>query len=96
MPGSRLPHYWLERGGIRVSTLDLAGRWMLLAGPQGTPWLPAAKAAAQSFAQLPLDGWRVGGELSDPSGEFAPSVGISANQPVIAGRSPSNTTIFRI
>ena len=37
MPGSRMPHYWLERRGERVSTIDLTGRWLLLAGPEGAP-----------------------------------------------------------
>ena len=81
MPGSRLPHYWLERGGARVSTLDLTGRWLLLAGPEGAEWTGAAQAAAQSLAKLPLDAWRVGTDLADPNGQFTGSVGISAEAP---------------
>jgi 2-polyprenyl-6-methoxyphenol hydroxylase-like FAD-dependent oxidoreductase len=83
MPGSRLPHYWLGRGGTRVSTLDLTGRWLLLAGPEGTQWTGAAKAAAQSLANLPMDAWQVGAHLSDPAGQFTTSVGISANGAVL-------------
>ncbi len=42
-PGTRLPHRWLEAGGARVSTLDIAGdRFVLLAGPDGAPWTAAA------------------------------------------------------
>jgi len=77
MPGSRLPHYWLERSGARLSTLDLTGRWLLLAGPEGTQWTGAAKTAARSFANLPMDAWQVGAHLSDPAGQFTSSVGIT-------------------
>jgi hypothetical protein len=78
-PGSRLPHYWLEKTGERVSTLDLAGSWLLLAGPAGERWLDAARAMEPAFRGLPLDARRVGGELTDPQGHFAESVGITAS-----------------
>jgi 2-polyprenyl-6-methoxyphenol hydroxylase-like FAD-dependent oxidoreductase len=43
-PGARLPHRWIEDGGERVSTLDLAGPgFVLLAGPEGQAWLAAAR-----------------------------------------------------
>ena len=77
MPGSRLPHYWLERDGARISTIDLTGGWLLLAGADGLAWPEAAKVAAREFSNLPLDAWRVGGELADAGGAFATSVGIS-------------------
>jgi len=77
MPGARIPHYWLERGGTRVSTVDLTGHWLLLAGPEGANWHDAAKGVAQGLSDLPLDAWRVGGELNDPAGEFCATVGIS-------------------
>ena len=31
LPGSRIPYFWLERNGNRVSTTDLTGRWLMLA-----------------------------------------------------------------
>jgi len=77
LPGSRIPHYWLERDGARTSTIDLTGRWLLLAGTDGARWLEGAKPAAAAFANVPLDAWRVGGELKDPAGAFAANVGIS-------------------
>ena len=43
LPGSRVPHYWLEKDGKPVSTLDLTGRWLLFAGPQGDRWPAAAQ-----------------------------------------------------
>ncbi len=83
MPGSRIPHYWLERDGKRMSTIDLTGRWLLLAGPEGGKWLEAVRAAAAGFNGLPIDIGHVGGELTDPAGGFASSVGISADGAVL-------------
>ena len=53
-PGHRLPHAWLQHGTGHVSTLDLAGhgRFTLLAGIGGGPWVEAARAAG---AELGLD-----------------------------------------
>ena len=83
LPGSRIPHYWLEKDGRAVSTIDLTGQWLLLAGPEGAPWSGAAKSAAHSFANLPLDAWRVGADLVDPTRQFATSVGISADGAIL-------------
>ncbi|SFQ65195.1 putative polyketide hydroxylase [Amycolatopsis arida] len=46
-PGVRLPHLWVgERSGER-STVDLVdGAWTVVAGPGGTAWAGAARAAA--------------------------------------------------
>src|SRR6185437_9353565 len=39
MPGTRAPHVWLDRGGQRLSTLDLFGRnFTLLGGPGAQEW----------------------------------------------------------
>ena len=46
-PGTRVPHLWLERGGQRLSTLDLlAGPFVLLTGPDATAWHETARAVA--------------------------------------------------
>ena len=47
-PGARLPHCWLVRDGRRISTHDLAGkgRFTLLTGIGGEPWLEAAREVA--------------------------------------------------
>jgi 2,4-dichlorophenol 6-monooxygenase len=47
-PGARLPHCWLEHGGRKVSTLDLAGkgRFSLLTGIGGDAWTTAAAEVA--------------------------------------------------
>jgi 2-polyprenyl-6-methoxyphenol hydroxylase-like FAD-dependent oxidoreductase len=77
MPGSRVPHYWLQRGSTRVSTLDLTGKWLMLAGPQGGRWLEAARAATDAGHGIRIDGYCVGVDLDDPGGKFIESVGIS-------------------
>jgi len=84
MPGSRIPHYWLERDGQRVSTIDLTGQWLLLAGPGGAQWLDAGRSAAARFERLPLDAWCVGTDLADASGGFTNAVGISASGAILA------------
>jgi 2,4-dichlorophenol 6-monooxygenase len=52
-PGAKLPHTWVTRDGRRVSTLDLAGhgRFTLVTGIGGQPWL---EAAAELGADLGL------------------------------------------
>jgi 2-polyprenyl-6-methoxyphenol hydroxylase-like FAD-dependent oxidoreductase len=81
-PGSRAPHVFLERGGARVSTLDLFGRgYVLLAGWAGGAWHDAAIAAAGGIG-LPLDAYVVDG-LLDPEGGFADAYGISPAGAVI-------------
>jgi len=79
LPGSRLPHYWLERDGQRLSTLDLTGNWLMLAGPDGQPCCEAARLAASDFSALPLDALRVGSDLRDPTGNFPAAVGINSS-----------------
>ena len=70
-PGGRAPHVWLERGGERLSTIDLfGGRFVLLAGSQGARWMDAAAELA-SAARLTLAAYRIGGdEITDPDGTW--------------------------
>jgi 2-polyprenyl-6-methoxyphenol hydroxylase-like FAD-dependent oxidoreductase len=45
-PGARLPHLWIDDGGGRRSTLDLAGKgFVLLAGADGGEWVDASRQA---------------------------------------------------
>jgi len=76
LPGARLPHYWLERDGRRVSTIDLTGQWLLLAGPDGGDWIAAARDAADMFSGLPLTAYRVGADFRDAEGNICRSLGI--------------------
>ncbi len=77
MPGSRAPHVWLTRHGQPVSTIDLTGRFLVLAGPQGEEWARAARRIADGLGGLPVDAYCVGTELGDPEGCFAKAYGIS-------------------
>jgi 2-polyprenyl-6-methoxyphenol hydroxylase-like FAD-dependent oxidoreductase len=83
-PGSRAPHVFLDRGGARLSVLDLFGRnFVLLAGAEGDVWRAAARRAAE-LLRLPLDAHQVGSaELADPEKRFHDAYGISASGAVI-------------
>ena len=50
-PGAKLPHTWVTRQGRRVSTLDLAGhgRFAVVTGIGGQPWLDAAAGLAAAL-----------------------------------------------
>jgi putative polyketide hydroxylase len=74
--GSRLPHVWLARGDERVSTIDLTGNYLLLAGSDGASWIAAARSAADRIRGLQLDAHRVGADLQDPSSQFLEAVGL--------------------
>ena len=62
-PGSRLPHAWVERDGVRCSSLDLVApdRFTLLAGPEARGW-PEIEGVAVVLAgrdfRDPDDCWR--------------------------------------
>jgi 2,4-dichlorophenol 6-monooxygenase len=45
-PGARVPHAWIERGGARLSMLDLLqyDRFTLLAGADGAAWADAVRS----------------------------------------------------
>ncbi len=73
-PGAKLPHAWVTRGGVRVSTLDLGGRgeFSVFTGIGGRAWLEAADAIAGDTG-LVLRGVSIGpGEdYEDPYGTWA-------------------------
>ncbi|MGY1839561.1 MULTISPECIES: FAD-dependent oxidoreductase [unclassified Modestobacter] len=50
-PGAKLPHTWVTRAGHRVSTLDLvgSGRFSVVTGIGGQPWLDAAAALGEEL-----------------------------------------------
>ena len=77
VPGSRAPHLWLERHGKRISTLDLAGRYVLLAGAAGSAWTDAAKEMSAGFHGLSLDAFCLGRDLADRERCFPGAYGIS-------------------
>ena len=78
MPGSRAPHVWLESKTGRVSTIDLTGRFLVLAGAAGAQWVSAARSIAAELGGLPIDAYCVGTELRDPEDRFLGAYGISS------------------
>ncbi len=97
-PGRRAPHVWLARGGEAVSTLDLVGtgRFTLLAGSDGAPWVDGAALAARALgvevaAHVVGDG-RLGG-LEDPGGRFVTAYGIERSGAVLVR--PDGHVAFR-
>ncbi|HZR53312.1 MAG TPA: FAD-dependent monooxygenase [Streptosporangiaceae bacterium] len=74
-PGHRLPHTWLDRGGSRLSTHDLAGTatgFVLITGPGGTPWCEAAAQVSEKFS-VPITAVTIGtdAEYADVDGRWA-------------------------
>jgi putative polyketide hydroxylase len=80
LPGTRVPHLWVERDGRRISTLDLLdGRFLLLVGPAGTPWRDAAPGVAGSLG-IDLVAYRLGadGDLLDLEDGWPVKMGMPA------------------
>jgi hypothetical protein len=85
VPGTRVPHIWLERRRQRVSTLDLLnGRFVLLAGGGGRSWCQAAAQVATSLG-IDVDAYRVApdGDLLDSQNEWSQKMGVSADGAVL-------------
>jgi putative polyketide hydroxylase len=85
LPGTRVPHLWVERQGQRISTLDLLnGRFVLLVGPAGTPWQKAAPGVAVSLV-IDLVAYRLGadGDLLDLEDGWQAKMGMSAEGAVL-------------
>jgi 2-polyprenyl-6-methoxyphenol hydroxylase-like FAD-dependent oxidoreductase len=84
-PGTRAPHVVLKRDGAPISTLDLFGeRFVVLAGPDGSPWRAAAEGAAKALG-IPIDVWQVGGKpgLEDVDGRFLDAYGLGSSGAVL-------------
>ena len=83
LPGTRVPHLWVEQHGQRLSTLDLLdGRFVLLVGPAGTPWREAAPGVAGSLG-VDLAAYRLGADLLDPEDGWPARMGMSAEGAVL-------------
>ena len=95
-PGSRLPHAWLEVGGVRRSTHELipTGGFLLLTGRTGDPWCRAAKRAADELG-LAVAAYRVGegGDASDPNQMWDQLRGIDDGGAIVVR--PDGHVVFR-
>jgi hypothetical protein len=96
-PGARAPHVWLERGGVRVSTIDLVG-FVILAGRRGTAWVQAARQLASEMG-FTLGAHTIGdGEIKSADRQWHAAYGVDEDGAVlvrpdgyVAWRSPSLT-----
>ena len=72
-PGSRAPHVWLRQQGLRISTLDLYERHMVLLceADRQDGWYESAVRLAEELS-VPLLAYRVG---SGPQADLAPEDG---------------------
>jgi len=85
LPGTRVPHLWLERQGQRISTLDLLdGRFVLLAGANGVFWCEAAAAVKASLG-IELMAYRIGpdADLLDLENGWTAKMGVSSEGAVL-------------
>jgi len=76
-PGTRSPHYWLERDGRQISSLDLFGGGLtLLAAADGAGWRESVLRAASEL-RVPITALQVGLDgLQDPAGGFNAAFGL--------------------
>lgn len=78
-PGSRAAHVAVVRDGALVSTLDLFGaRFVLLAGPNGGAWAPAARQAARRLG-VDLAVHLIGADIGDPTGTWCARYGVETD-----------------
>ncbi len=84
LPGTRAPHYWLQRDGQQVSTLDLIDRnFVLLAAADGAAWCEDARQVSKQL-RVEIDAHRLGQDgLQDPSGEFPGAYGLDSSGSVL-------------
>ena len=85
-PGSRAPHLWLkdQRGERRSPHQLCAGRFALLAGPDGAVLGGQARRAAARLG-LPFEAWTIGpgGDLADPTGAWPELYGVGPTGAVL-------------
>ncbi|MFB7338005.1 FAD-dependent oxidoreductase [Streptomyces adustus] len=89
-PGSRAPHMWLLRSGVRTSTVDLyETSFVLLSGAEDTAWHTAAQRVAERLA-VRLESYRVG---RGPLADLAPQDGTDWS--VLHGTTPRGAVLVR-
>ena len=79
VPGTRMPHLWLERGSRRISSLDLVdGGFVLLTGHDGGEWCKAASRVAASVG-MGIAAYRIGVDLPLRGDDRSGHLGISSS-----------------
>jgi putative polyketide hydroxylase len=86
-PGSRGPRAWIDRGGKRISTLDLFGKeFILLSGEEADEWCHAGNRVADCL-RVPVRAFTIGTDhatgLRDSSGAWAQLYGVGRKGAVL-------------
>jgi len=82
-PGFRAPHLPITVGGVERSTIDLFGRrFAVLVGSAAESWCEAAQAACSALG-VPVDTYRVGDGVIDPSGKVEAAYGTGPDGAVL-------------
>jgi hypothetical protein len=82
-PGFRAASLPVTVGGEERSTVDLFGRrFVVLAGSAGESWCDAARSAGTALG-VPVDTYRVGDGVTDPSGTLEAAYGIGEEGAVL-------------
>jgi 2-polyprenyl-6-methoxyphenol hydroxylase-like FAD-dependent oxidoreductase len=83
LPGVRLAHVPLRRGGRMMSTHDLVGReFVLLAAPDGRQWIDAADSIARR-SSLPVTTYQIGVDLKDDANLFCDRTGLESDGAIL-------------
>ncbi|WP_201775117.1 FAD-dependent monooxygenase [Pseudomonas sp. C5pp] len=73
-PGATLPHAWLQRNGVNVSSIDLVGngKFTIITGLGGDAWLRSAAKVSESLGiDVNLVSISVDGDITDHYGAWA-------------------------
>jgi 2-polyprenyl-6-methoxyphenol hydroxylase-like FAD-dependent oxidoreductase len=85
VPGTRVPHIWLERQSARLSTLDLLdGRFVMLTGSDGARWRDEAASAAAAFG-IRLATYCIGpdADFQDPGANWTQRLGVASDGAIL-------------
>ena len=75
-PGTRVPHVWIERGGRRISTIDLFTRQLSVVS-RDQRWLAAAWRVSDATG-VPVDAVQIGTDVTFPGdADFEATFGVS-------------------
>jgi hypothetical protein len=84
-PGCRAPHLWLERDGLRISTIDLFGRgFALLVAGDATRWR-AVTDPTSTFGGFDIEAFQIGDRdgYCDVDGKFPEYYGVQPGDAVL-------------
>lgn len=82
-PGTRVPHIWLQKGGVRLSTIDLFKKKLILfTGKQSGHWHEAGLVLATNGH--PLQVYKIGKDLIEVDQKWHKAFGVAESGAVLA------------